>query len=346
MGREMLARITLGLTLLWPDTSIACENVEQECSIGSQTPEIKGTRVHRDCWQYKYKKDCSKQSKNDCDKIDHNICALMEDECENKSMLGSNEICTNYKKHFACEKEISYQEEYQELVQNDRKLSEDQLMCGYMCLDGNCDQVRKASDDQNQEIAVAAAMLHALKEAKKGIVGPDVINIFKGERKACSKKLFSYINCCSLSGWGKIIGARCDAEDKNLVQLRKAKRCIEVGTYCSTRIPIIGCIIKKTVFCCYDSILSKIINQGVKSQLGRGNGEPESPSCGGLSLDDLKDPRVDLGGLDYSEFYREVIIPNIKIPQVSETKDIAASAPNLSSEREGLNQAKLKEVER
>mgnify|MGYP002136270645 CR=1 FL=1 len=342
MGRKMLARIVLILLLLCPSCAFPSENVKQECSIKSQTREIKGMHVFRDCWQYKYRKDCSKQSKNDCQKIDHSICALMENECANKSMFGKTEICTNYKQHFACEKTIAYQEEHQELVQNDRKLSEDELMCGYMCLDGNCDQVRKASDDQNHEIATASAMLHGLKEAKKGIVGSDVINIFRGEPKACSKKLFSYTNCCSLSGWGKILGARCNAEDKNLVQLRKAKRCVEVGTYCSTRIPLIGCIIKKTVFCCYDSILAKIISQGAKSQLGRSNGTPEGPSCRGLNLDDFKDPRVDLSRLDYSEFYREVIIPNIKIPEVKQTKEgVVNNLPNS-----GLNETRLKEVEK
>ena len=211
-------------------------------------------------------------------------------------------------------------------------------MCKMMCLDGNCDAIRRAKTEENQELSEAAAMLNALSEAKKGIEGDTLINVFKGAAETCKKGGFNYLNCCSLKGWGENFGAECGEEAKNLAKKRRHKKCVKVGKFCSKKIKPFGCATRKTTFCCYDSILAKIINQEAKKQLGIGNGSPQNPICGGLSLEDLQ--KVDLSKADFSEFYREIVVPSIKLPNVgidvkinaesaTKIKDAAGSVPDI-----------------
>ena len=78
--------------------------------------------------------------------------------------------------------------------------------------------------------------------------------------------------------------------------------------------------------------------------MGRNNGTAKSPECGGLSIEDLE--VVDLSKADFREFYDEVVIPNINIPDVkvdgtSKAKDTEVS--KMPSEHKGFNEKSLKE---
>ena len=218
------------------------------------------------------------------------------------------------------------------------------LLCAALCLDGNCDAVKKANMEQDKDLTQAVAMLNALKDAKKGILGDDLINVFKGESEHCDKKWKGYTNCCTkFGGWGKALGAGCSPEAKNLAKKRKEKKCVEIGTFCYTKVPILGCVIERTTFCCYDSIIAKIINQEAKKQLGRNNGDAENPSCSGLNKEDLE--RIDLSNVDFTEFYEEIVVPNINIPNIhidaksnaDSAAEIAKRAANMPNERKGLS---------
>ena len=223
------------------------------------------------------------------------------------------------------------------------------MLCATLCLDGNCDAVKKEGMEEDSDIGKAVAMLNALEDAKNGIVGDVLINVFKGSNEHCDKKLLNYTNCCTkMGGWGKALGAGCSTEAKNLAKKRKEKKCVEIGTYCKTKV-LGACVIKRTTFCCYDLIIAKIINQEAKKQLGRDNGTAENPQCGGLSIEDLEN--VDLSKADFKEFYDEVVIPNINIPDVKidatsnvkYAEDIAKSASKLPSEQKGFNEKSLRE---
>ena len=158
-----------------------------------------------------------------------------------------------------------------ELVKEDGAVEGKELLCNYLCLDGNCDAVKKAEIEKDEDMAKSIGMLNALKEAKKGIIDKSWLNMFTGKAEHCDKKLAGYTNCCSkLGGWGKALGAGCSEDAKNLAKKRKEKKCVEVGTFCKTKV-LGACIIKRTTFCCYESIISKLINQEAKKQLGRSN---------------------------------------------------------------------------
>lgn len=335
--------LVLSSLLVTCDTYAACDEKDVYCSIPGGTRTVNGINVHRDCWQYKYKMDCARNSKNDCHKINHNDCTMVAEDCVLNEEEGGLKYCGNLKRKFACEREISWEEERTELVKEGNNVDGKDLLCASLCLDGNCDAVKKASMEEDKDMAQAVAMLNALKDAKKGIVGDDLINVFKGSEEHCDKKLAGYTNCCSkMGGWGGMLGASCSPEAKNLAKKRKEKKCVEIGTFCKSKF-LGACVIKRTTFCCYDSIIAKIINQEAKKQLGRDNGSPENPSCGGLSKEDLEN--IDLSNVDFTEFYDEIIVPNINIPNIQidaksnaqAADDIAKRAASLPNERKGFS---------
>ena len=334
-----------------------CDEKDLHCSIPGGTRRVNGVDVKRDCWQYKYKKDCKRDSKDDCSKINHTDCTMVAEDCILNEEEGGLKYCGNLQRKFACERQIEWEEEKTELVKEGENIDGKDLLCASLCLDGNCDAVKKANMEEDNDMSEAAAMLNALKEAKKGIVGNALINIFKGSAEHCDRKLAGYTNCCTkLGGWGKMLGAGCSKEAKNLAKKRQEKKCVEIGTYCKTRF-LGACIIKRTTFCCYDSIISKLINQEAKKQLGRNNGDAENPSCEGLVIDQEKGindlENVDLSNIDFTEFYEEIVVPNINISNVkidakSNTdfaKDIAKKVKNMPEERKGFNE-KIETIEK
>jgi len=345
----MLVRVIISILLLCSNTAFAnnCEEQEIRCTEPAETRRIEGKDIERECWKYKYKLNCHRSSKNDCNKINSKDCSFVSEECIKKVTEGSLEFCANYKRHYACSKQVEYEEEKIELLKNDNPIDARDLMCNVMCLDGECSSVKKAAAEDNNELKEAIGMLNILRDSKGSTVNDKLISILKGTVNQCDKKILDYLNCCSMAGgWGQIFGASCGAEQKNLHKSRQEKKCVEVGSYCHTEFPVFGCVIRRTTFCCYDSVISKIINQEAKKQLNIGNGTPEHPNCGGISLEDLE--KVDLSKADFKEFYDEVVIPNIKIPDLKTiTNHNAINAEkiiknNSGKEKNGFNPDVLK----
>jgi len=344
----MLGRIIMIILLFTkPVFATDCEEMNLRCSVASQTRKVNGVDVHRDCWEYQYQLGCHRKSKDDCSTIDVNKCHFMGEECLDNQTEGDLVFCGNLKRKFSCEKDIEWTEEKTELLKNGEVTDSKDLLCAFKCLDGNCDAVKKAAMEEDSDLAMAAGMLNSLKEMKDGIEGDTIVNIFKGSREQCDKKLLEYTNCCTkMGGWGKILGASCSDKAQSLAKRRKDKKCVKVGMYCSSELPILGCIIERTVFCCYDSVIGKILNQEAKKQLGKSNGTVENPQCGGLSLEEIE--RVDFSKADFKEFYDEVVVPNINIPDIafdakSNVKSIEEMAKNPALN--GMNENILKDVE-
>jgi conjugal transfer mating pair stabilization protein TraN len=60
------------------------------------------------------------------------------------------------------------------------------------------------------------------------------------------------------------------------------------------------CVEKRDSFCCYESPLSRILNEQIKDQLGLSWGSPEEPLCGGIPLTTL--PNVDWSRINLDEW--------------------------------------------
>ena len=97
----------------------------------------------------------------------------------------------------------------------------------------------------------------------------------------------------------------CEEAEQVLAMKRGNRLCHGVGSYCSARIPIIGVCIETTeTYCCFNSRLSRILNEQGRGQLGRGWGSPQGPDCSGFTIAQLQ--ALDFSRMNLTEFYAEI----------------------------------------
>ena len=186
------------------------------------------------------------------------------------------------------------------------------------CLDGNCVDTSFQSDEDMIE---ALGYLSILEHARKEMNGTKNINIFKGNSHGCNRYPLSFKNCCFSSGCGLNLGlAHCDQESKNLAKERGSGKCVEVGTYCAERTPLLKtCIRKKTVFCCFGSKFAKLLQEQGRKQLRMDFGSAQYPNCRGFTAEELQ--KIDFSKLDLSEITEDVM-KNFK-PKIDPKKHFA-----------------------
>ena len=90
---------------------------------------------------------------------------------------------------------------------------------------------------------------------------------------------------------------KCTEDELSLNVKRSLKSCSYVGSYCASE--VLGvCIEKRESYCCFASPLSRIIQEQARPQLGMSFGDPESPSCDGLTVDQIANLDWDKINLD------------------------------------------------
>ncbi|HEE9761710.1 TPA: conjugal transfer protein TraN [Pseudomonas putida] len=115
----------------------------------------------------------------------------------------------------------------------------------------------------------------------------------------------------------------CEPEEQQLGMHRGANLCHFVGSYCSKKV-FGACVETTEAYCCYNSILAKIINEQGKPQIGKGWGTPESPSCGGFTVEEFQ--QIDFSALDLSEFVDDIMNATV-LPEVEDIQsDISQKA--------------------
>lgn len=140
------------------------------------------------------------------------------------------------------------------------------------------------------------------------------INIFSGKDYRCRSDdaLFGLTGggCCDKDkvGFGLV---QCKAEEKLLAKRAQSNLCHEIGEYCSKKIKL-GfvkiCIQHKKTSCCFGDILSRILNEQGRAQLGKPWGSPESPQCRGFTPEEFQ--KIDFSKVDLSEFINTLTAPN------------------------------------
>ncbi|WP_018079394.1 conjugal transfer protein TraN [Thiobacillus denitrificans] len=95
----------------------------------------------------------------------------------------------------------------------------------------------------------------------------------------------------------------CDEPEMELAMKRGANLCHRVGSWCSND-TWLGCEEDKTGWCCYNSKLSRIINEQGRAQFGKGWNTPQNPDCSGFTLEQLT--QMDFSTFDFSEFYADI----------------------------------------
>ena len=98
----------------------------------------------------------------------------------------------------------------------------------------------------------------------------------------------------------------CKEKEQVTAMKRDGNLCVELGEYCSRRLPIIRTCMEQTrSFCCFNSRLAKVINVQGRAQLGRGFGSAENPDCSGFSVAELQS--LDFSRMDLREFYADIV---------------------------------------
>ena len=97
----------------------------------------------------------------------------------------------------------------------------------------------------------------------------------------------------------------CEQAEQILAMKRDNRLCHGVGSYCSSRLPIIRLCVETTEsYCCFNSRLARILNEQGRGQLGRGWGGPQSPDCTGFTVGQLQ--ALDFSRMNLAEFYAEI----------------------------------------
>ena len=107
----------------------------------------------------------------------------------------------------------------------------------------------------------------------------------------------------------------CEQSEQLLAMHRDSNLCVHVGSYCSSRVPILRTCIEHTEsYCCFNSRLARIINEQGRGQVGKGWGSGESPDCSGFTTAEFE--RLDFSRIDMSEFIQE-ISSSVRIPSAA-----------------------------
>ena len=289
-------------------------------------PDTDSEQIKRDSWQKHYTYKCFKKVDGDCHKLSARGCVQIASTCSQK--IGN--VCVAYKQTYRCPNAKKKQIRYKAVGEKTP-----------FCFTGNCVDT---DYEANGELSNAMSHLAILKEAQDDIRAN--LGIFKGQGRRCRKAWKGARDCCgSGNRWAVTwkMAPGCDSQEKELGDWRAKRRCVEVGTYCSQKLPIIGCIEKKTTFCCFGTKLSKLIQEQGRKQLGMSWGSPESPECRGLSPEELS--RLDFSKMDLSELFADVtasfkpqtqthVAKGLELDRIRE--NMKHLAPKKMSERQSL----------
>ena len=107
----------------------------------------------------------------------------------------------------------------------------------------------------------------------------------------------------------------CSQDEQTLAMKRGQNLCVYTSDTCTQKF-LGACVTREQHYCCYNSVLSKIVTQGAGAQLGR---PPSGGNCGGFTPEELQS--VNFAAIDFSEFIAQVA------PSTKSASPAAARAP-------------------
>lgn len=96
----------------------------------------------------------------------------------------------------------------------------------------------------------------------------------------------------------------CDEESAELGANIRYGLCTAVGSYCAQK-TLKLCYKKMRSYCCFPSMLSRIVQEQGRPQLGLNFGPTKHPNCRSLTEDEFM--RIDFDKIDFSELIRELM---------------------------------------
>ncbi|WP_156680493.1 conjugal transfer protein TraN [Sphingomonas profundi] len=254
------------------------------------TRTIDGIAVTKPCWAWGRRYQCHHAvPAENCDALEANTsCRFVREEC-----LTDDLPCPTRERIYACAVPYGPAAQKQYVCDGD-----------IYCINGECETIDR---QPNAEFKDAAVALHAAAQAG-GEFDPATLTLFKGERDTCHSKVFGLLNCCAGKAFPLIpyssllVSLGCSREEVLLHQRDAQGLCHYVGSYCSDS--VLGvCVTKKKAYCCFESKLSRILQEQGRPQIGKAWGTPKKESCQGFTIDEFA--RLDLSRMDFSEVYAE-----------------------------------------
>lgn len=305
-------------------SNIPCSDSTRTCVEGRSTKKVEGFDVTKDCWRYEYIKTCRVQSKDDCGnlsrshkcyyrnpgKVDYSDpearggrSGEVTEHCLFHDYYGN---CLNMYKQFVCKESADIEVDVKQVKFNPNKKNAPKKLT---CLAAGV-TVENKRDGKN--MASTLSKLETAHKMSEGLEASESdlekkkprANIFPGKQFMCEIKVLNALDCCALDGWlTSMFDIRCGSECAQLSKLRKASQCVKVDEENETALLSFGK--QKKYFICYESKLARIVQEGVRRQLGkswrRGSGYYDAS---GLSMEDIN--KADFDKIDLGEYFAEV----------------------------------------
>jgi len=321
---QVTVRRVDGCGALSADSMCTANAAGEVCTEGPETRIIGGVPVTQACWAWKRDFTCHVLTPaSDCGDLEANrSCLYLRDDCLDDPQSGP---CKVTEKVYRCPTPAS-------AVSTDQ-----QYICGddVYCMNGNCEPIVREASTEFRDALVG---LHALDQAGKEFDETN-FRVFTGKRETCHKPVFGLINCCA----GKVSGAvpvaagaaalaggpaaiaafatpflvlfACSQDEMKLDIKDRMGLCHKVGTYCSSSFLGI-CSTKRTTFCCFESKLSRVLQEQGRVQLNKPWGSPKKEQCEGFTIDEFAS--LDLSKMDFTEVYAD-FMDAAKLPDEVQT---------------------------
>lgn len=268
----------------------SCQQDTETCSDSDPVTRIvDGIAVTQPCWAWSRSYTCTRFAEaQDCQTLESTPgCSLVREDCL------SGEPCRTWERVYDC-------------PVPDQSADTSQFICDgdVYCIDGSCETIAREANDEFRDAVVA---LNAMDQARREF-DPDTLTLFRGTRNTCSSKVFGVLSCCKGKGFPLIPGIQllvslgCSREEQLLHERDAQGLCAYVGTYCSDSF-LGACLTKRKVYCCFESKLSRILQEQGRQQLNKPWGKPKTEQCPGFTIDEFS--RLDLSKMDFSEVYAE-----------------------------------------
>lgn len=314
------------------ETTCNAATAGQTCEITSETcvdPDpttrvINGVAVTRACWNWERTYSCHRFSEaNDCSDLENNRqCTYVRDECLDDPQDGPCKVS---------------QKVYQCPTPGGTSAADKQYICGndVYCINGDCEPIVREASTEFKDALVG---LHALDQAGKEFNEAD-LRVFTGTRESCHKPVFGLVNCCA----GKVSGAvpvaagaaalaggpaaiaalatpflvlfACGQDEMKLDIKDRMGLCHNLGSYCSSSFLGI-CSTRRTAYCCFESKLSRVLQEQGRVQLRKPWGSPKKEQCQGFTIDEFAS--LDLSVMDFTEVYAD-FMDAAKLPDEVQT---------------------------
>lgn len=121
----------------------------------------------------------------------------------------------------------------------------------------------------------------------------------------------------------------CETKEFELGAKKETRQCSYVGSYCAKK--VLGqCVEKRESYCCFGSVVGRIIQEQGRAQLGLGFGEAESPVCEGLTVSQLG--QINWGQIDLSEWIGMLYqTGNLDTPETVSLENLTGSGSSLGN---------------